>query len=126
VLEFGAEGPYDGYTGVFEHRDVSMQPLSDAQQAEREARLTGDAPQNFYRYFVHQVGGYPVIYNPCKAFCPKCSKERPVVAAICDGATGNDDFRDDPSETFTGNSGVQMVFQLCRDCSVLTAYHSCD
>ncbi len=124
--EFGPEGPYDGYTGLFPHRDVSLQPLSDTQQKELEARQREGAQDNFDAYFGHQVGGYPFIYNPCKSFCPKCSNEMPVLAAICDSATGNDDFSNEPSETFTGNSGVQMVFQFCRDCSVVTAYHSCD
>jgi len=49
-----------------------------------------------------------------------------VLAAICDKAAGNEDINAEQNETFTGNSGVQMVFLFCRDCSVVTAYHSCD
>jgi hypothetical protein len=124
--EFGPEGPYDGYTGVFTARHVALKPLSDAEQRQLKARQAENAPDDIDGYFGHQVGGYPFIYNPWKAFCPKCSKEMPVLAAICDSATGNNDFSDESGETFTGNSGVQMVFQFCRDCSVISAYHSCD
>jgi hypothetical protein len=125
--ELGPGGPYDGYTGLFPVRRVALQPLSEAQQQELRARQTEDAPDDIDAYFGHQVGGYPFIYNPRKAFCPKCREEMPVLAAICDSTTGNDDFSDRPGETFTGSGGgVQMVFQFCRVCSVVTAYHSCD
>jgi hypothetical protein len=124
--EFGPEGPYDGYTGVFPAHHVALKPLSDAEQQRLKARQGEDAPDDIDTYFGHQVGGYPFIYNPMKASCPKCSKAMPVLAAICDSATGNTDFSDEPGETFTGNSGVQMVFQFCRGCSVISAYHSCD
>jgi hypothetical protein len=124
--EFGPEGLYDGDTGLFPARRVALQPLSDAQQQELKARQVEDAPDDIDAYFGHQIGGYPFIYNPSKAFCPKCSKEMPGLAAISDCAAGNNDFSDEPGETFTGNSGVQMVFHFCRDCSVVSAYHSCD
>jgi hypothetical protein len=124
--EFRADGPYEGYTGVFLHRMVSLEPLSDTQQRELEACQTQDDPNDVIPYSGHQVGDYPLIYNPCKAFCPTCSKEMPLLAAFCDNAIGNDDFTKDASESFTGNCGVRMVFQFCRDCCVVTAYHSCD
>lgn len=124
--EFGPDGPYDGYAGIFRHYHVALQPLSETAQHRLEARQAADADENDDAYFGHQVGGYPFIYNPTKAFCPKCSKEMPVLAAICDKAAGNEDINAEQNETFTGNSGVQMVFLFCRDCSVVTAYHSCD
>jgi hypothetical protein len=74
----------------------------------------------------HQVGGPPFIYNPSKTFCPLCSTEMPVLAAICDSAIGNDPFGVEQENSFTGNGGVQMLFQFCRDCSVVSAYQSCD
>jgi hypothetical protein len=124
--EFGPQGPYEGFTGSFPARQVALQPLSDTEQQELEARQAAQADHNPDAYFGHQVGGYPFIYNPSKAFCPKCSKEMPVLAAICDDATGNEKFSDEPKDTFTYNGGVQMLFQFCRDCSIVTAYHSCD
>jgi hypothetical protein len=125
-LEFGPEGPYDSYTGVFPACHVALQPLSETEQRELEARQVADVEDNVDSYFGHQVGGYPFTDNPWKAFCPICSKEMPSLAGICDNATGNQDFSDEPNKSFTGNSRVQMVFQFCRDCSVVTAYHSCD
>ena len=117
--EFGPEGPYDGFTGLF-------QPLSDTAQEQLEGRHAENAPDDCDVYFGHQVGSYPLIYNPSKAFCPHCSREMPLLAAVCDDAAGNGDFSDEPEKTFTGNSGVQMVFNFCRNCAVVTAYHSCD
>jgi hypothetical protein len=58
--------------------------------------------------------------------CPVCSTEMPLLAAICDDATGNDPFGVEVENSFVGNGGVQMIFHLCRECSVVSAYHSCD
>jgi hypothetical protein len=50
----------------------------------------------------------------------------PILASICDAATGNG-ISDEVEKTFTGSGGgVQMMFQFCRKCSVVTAYHSMD
>jgi hypothetical protein len=59
-----------------------------------------------------QVGGYPFIYNPSKTFCRVCSREMPVLAAIRDNTTGNDAFGVEAENSFTGNGGVQMLFQF--------------
>jgi len=124
--EFGPEGPYDGYTGRFPRRRVRLHPLSDDIQQALKARWMGEIDESEEPYFGHQVGGYPVIFNPSKAFCPECSREMPLLASICNDASGNNPWNENDAETFTGNGGVQMVFQLCRDCSVVTAYHSND
>lgn len=124
--EFGPEGPYDGFTGLFPAHRVALEPLTDTEQEALETRQAEDGYDNSDLYFGHQVGGYPMIYNPWKAFCRKCSKEMPLLASICDDAAGNGNFSDEPEKTFTGNNGVQMVFSFCRDCALVTAYHSCD
>jgi hypothetical protein len=51
-----------------------------------------------------------------------------LFAVIADEATGNPsrEVRPSPQETFTNNAGTQMVFHLCRTCSVVSAYHSND
>lgn len=64
--------------------------------------------------------------NPQTLTCPSCSKEMPVLATICNDATGNDPWKREDSSTFAGNGGVLMVFQLCRDCAIVSAYQSCD
>jgi len=124
--EFGPDGPYDGYTGQFPLCQVSLQPLSESEQRQLLARQAEGAEDDIDVYHNHQVGGYPSIENPCKAFCPVCSKEMPLLASISDNATGGEGFNDEPENTFTDNCGVQMIFLFCRNCSVVTAYHSCD
>jgi len=124
--EFGPEGPYDGYTGIFRRAEVALEPLSENEQQILEARHPADGEEPEEPYFGHQVGGYPLIYNPSKAFWPDCSTEMPLLASICNDAAGNNPFNDQEAETFTGNGGVQMVFHFCRACSIVTAYHSCD
>jgi hypothetical protein len=74
----------------------------------------------------HQVGGNPFIYNPIKTNCPECGREMPLLAAICIDAAGNNPWRKNANETFVGNGGVQMVFHLCRNCSIVSSYSSCD
>jgi hypothetical protein len=98
------------------------------EQKTLQARVLSDSEDDDEDLFAprHQLGGYPFIYNPSKTFCPVCSKEMPVLAAICDSTIGNDAFGVEAENSFTGNGGVQMLFQFCRDCSVVSAYQSCD
>jgi hypothetical protein len=129
--EFGLSGPYDGYIGVFPHRYVALRPLTVDEQNKLAVRLSGnfddDSEDEYDLYSArHQVGGQPFIDNPTSISCPVCSKEIPLLAAICDDATGNDPFGIKPEYSFAGNGGVQIVFHFCRVCSVISAYHSCD
>ena len=117
--EFGIDGPYDGYTGKFPAQKVSLEPLGDKAESSNERDEDDDDEIR------HQIGGRPFIDNPQSLACPTCSKEMPLLAAICNDATGNDPWQEE-SKTFTGNGGVQMIFHFCRDCSVVSAYHSCD
>ncbi len=129
TMEFGSEGPYDGYTGVFPYRQVGLQQQTADEQRMLTARQSDDSDGDDDDELFsprHQVGGYPLIYNPGKVFCPVCSVEMPLLAAICDDATGNDPFGVEPEHSFAGNGGVQMLFHFCRGCSVVSAYHSCD
>jgi len=117
-IEFGPQGPYDGYTGVFKGFKVSLEPLPENIH---EELLAGEGAFNG-----HQIGGHPFIYNPANVFCLSCSQEMPLLASFSDNATAAEGFNENASETFVNNSGVQMVFHLCRRCSIVSAYHSCD
>ena len=114
--EFGAAGPYDGYTGVFPPRKVALTPVDE--NAETTAEEDDDP--------AHQIGGEPFIANPQTIQCPVCSKPMPLLASICDDASGNDPWHREESSSFAGNGGVQMIFHFCRDCAVVSAYHCCD
>jgi hypothetical protein len=127
--EHGLEGPYDGYTGVFPHRKVSLEFISD--QAQSALRTWWHSTQGDIDKLGdlgeprHQVGGYPFIYNPRKTKCPECDQDMPLFAAVCNDAAGNDPWRTTAHETFVDNGAVQMIFHLCRKCSIVSAYHSC-
>jgi len=107
---FGAEGPYDDYPDVFAGQQVGLIPV-----------LPESDPDDLR----HQVGGEPMIYNPAAPIqCSSCSSEMPFLAAICDDASGDGFLPGHAS--FVGNPGVQMVFHFCRNCSMVSAYHSVD
>ena len=124
--EFGPDGPYDGFTGEFAYLPVTLRPLSSEEQANQRARFSSDLDTVDDLGPAHQIGGYPMIQNPEKTFCPICSIEMPFLAAFCDDATGNNPNEVKEKNSFTGNCGVQMVFNFCRKCSVVSAYHSND
>jgi len=125
--EFGPAGPYEGYTGRFPHHRVGLVPLKALEQQILVVMQEGGAEADYEAYFGHQVGGSPFIYNPQERSCPRCSKAMPLLASICDNASDSDDFPVDPSLTFADSGGgVQIVFHFCRDCSIVSAYHSCD
>jgi len=126
-MEFGSDGPYEAYTGVFPHRNVTLQRLAADEENKLRARLSGEFDEDDDLFSPrHQVGGSPFIDNPTNISCPVCSTEMPLLAAICDDATGNNPFGVEVANSFVGNGGVQMIFHLCRECSVVGAYHSCD
>lgn len=125
---FGPSGPYEGYTGVFPESRVGLRALSDVEQGIARQILVGEIVPEEYRYLtepVHQIGGFPMIYNPQEVACPACAQGAPFFATICDNAVG-EQSQFDPLLSFTGNCGVQMVFHWCTSCAVMTAYHSCD
>ena len=123
---FGPDGPYDGYTGTFQMRKIGLVSLSTQEKQSQEAAQTDlnlafDLPIQ-----KHQIGGLPIIGNPQPIICPACSQSSPLLAVICDDATGNRPGEVASSESFTDNMSTQMVFHFCRDCSVVSAYHSND
>ena len=123
---FGPGGPYDGYTGIFPSKTVSLIRLSELEQEkQRAAQSDNDLSLDLFDP-KHQVGGFPVIANPQEIICPVCSKQSPLFAVICDDASGNKAGVVEAGSSFTDNSSIQMVFHLCRDCSVVSAYHSND
>jgi hypothetical protein len=124
--EFGPDGPYDGFTGVYPRLPVTLQALSPEQQGNQIARFLSDSEDDDKFGPGHQIGGHPKIDNPSKTLCPMCSLEMPLLAAICDDATGNNPGKVEGKDTFTSNCGVQMIFNFCRNCSVVSAYHSND
>ncbi len=131
--EFGPDGPYEGYTGVFPLRMVSVEPMNEIDDTRlAEARRGGDY-DSLDKLFEprHQIGGTPFIFNPQILTCPGCSREMPLLASICNDATGNQPWNDPwkpeaKLTTFVGNGGVQMIFHFCRDCAIVSAYQCCD
>jgi hypothetical protein len=122
---FGPDGPYDGYTGTYPMKKVSLVALSEEErQAEKLAH--SDMDLAFTLFPRHQIGGTPVILNSEAIACPACLKPSPFLAVICDDASGNRPGEVAARDSFVGNLGVQMVFHFCRECSVVTAYHSND
>jgi hypothetical protein len=128
--EHGLEGPYDGYSGVFPHRQISLEFVSaEAQLTLRQWWQSTDGDTERLGDLAeprHQVGGYPFIYNPCRTKCPECDQDMPLFAAVCNDASGNDPWKTKSNETFVDNGGVQMIFHFCRKCSIVSAYSSCD
>lgn len=126
-VAFGPDGPYDEYTGEFPSKQFSLEPQSEDEMSSLQAYAEGieeDLPDGL-DYPRHQVGGNAMIYNPQSDTCPKCGIEMSTFAAIADNACGNGDA-ESASESFVDNSGVQTVFLLCRGCSIVSAYNSCD
>jgi hypothetical protein len=124
---FGPDGPYEGYTGEFPSNRFSLEPQAEEEQCSLRAHVEGseeDLPEGLEDPR-HQVGGYPMIYNPQSDTCPKCGSEMPTFASIADNACRNGDA-ETANESFADNSGVQTVFLLCRACSIISVYHSCD
>lgn len=124
---FGPDGPYDEYTGEFSSMCFCLEPQSEEEQRALRARAEGieeELPSDLESP-KHQVGGDPMIYNPQSDTCPKCGKEMATFAAIADNTRGNGDA-EGANESFVDNSGVQTVFLLCRPCSIISVYHSCD
>jgi len=127
-IQFGPEGPYEGYTGDFALSQVSLIPQSITESEKLKARWAANTEDTDDSLFEprHQIGGYPFIYNPSKLNCPTCNLEMRLLACICNDATGNNPWRREAADTFVDNGGVQMVFQFCSNCSVVSAAHSCD
>lgn len=126
---FGLDGPYDGYTGEFALRQVSLEPLDQENQEEYRTLWEtpgADAVDMGLDISSHQIGGYPFIYNPQRTRCPDCAEDMPLWGHICDDATGNSTNGVKAADSFVDNCGVQMVFHFCRKCSIVSAYHSCD
>ena len=125
----GPDGLYDSYTGEFPEVRVGLRPLSDAEeQRALELRASCEWPvgEEHLTDPVHQIGGFPMIYNEWDNItCPLCRNAVPFLATICDSAEGQQAPLD-PNKSFVDNFGVQMVFHYCGPCRVVTAYHSCD
>jgi hypothetical protein len=122
---FGPDGPYDAYTGAYPLKKVGLIAPSGEEQHE-EILAQSDLDPALRLWPKHQIGGLPVILNPQSIACPACLKPSPFLAVICDDATGNQPGKVAARDSFVDNLGVQMVFHFCRECSVVTAYHSND
>ncbi|MCU1235577.1 MAG: hypothetical protein JWP63_3544 [Candidatus Solibacter sp.] len=122
----GPDGPYDGYTGHYPQKLVALRQL---EIAEHQRQLAAQSDIDLALELMpqkHQVGGFPIIANPQEITCPICSQESPLLAVICDDVSGNQPGEIPAQDSFTDNMGTQMVFHYCRDCSVVSAYHSND
>jgi hypothetical protein len=118
--------PYPDYPAAFPAAKFGLVPLTDAQQATVADLNAGaisdqklvdglllDVPR-------HQIGGEPYLVQPGMGamVCPKCKVELPLLATIGDDTVDG--------RGFTGNDYVQVLYFLCANCSVVTAYQTCD
>lgn len=93
---FGAAGPYDDYPGVFPGQKVALVPLSEANTKEQaKARQDEDTLLELLPG-TRQLGGFPPIANPQEIACPSCAKLSPLLAMICDDASGNEPMESAP------------------------------
>ena len=119
--------PYENYPGFFPRVDVNLEVITPEEQLvmkrlnRREAGSTQLARQ-FPRLAVPraQVGGEPRLMQwPLSVrTCPVCRKPMLLLASI-GNETGS-------TLGFTDNVFVQMVFFLCADCTVITAFNLTD
>jgi len=120
---------YEGYTGRFPLSHVSLEPLEQSlHDALAKHWASTEAVDSVEEGFepIHQVGGYPFLYNPFALRCPVCLEWMAMLASFCDDATGNKTYQPDRMSSFVDNCGVQMFFQCCRKCATVSAAHSCD
>ena len=90
-----------------EEDDKKYEKLGEAEEAVSERR--GDW---------HQYGAEPILAivpgNSYSIRCPLCDSVMPFLALVADANTS--------PQGFTGDSCWQMVFHLCRTCTVIAAY----
>lgn len=123
--------PYDDYPEVFPSHTVGLTPVpSDYQELIRQvvhADVIPPREQQSVYDAKHQIGGEAFLWQPVDDTlrCHSCGGEMPFFATICDNASGPETTRN-YTPAFANNCGVQIVYQLCRECWVVAAYQICD
>lgn len=137
LIEYGKDGvevdfPYEDYPSAFPEASVTLLEIaSDAQKAIQSVnagRLKISSWRDKHPDLFgcqHQIGGEPFLIqrNPNYATerdirCPECKKSTPFFVSIAD------DCLDERG--FTENDGVQVIFNLCRQCLTMCAFQQCD
>jgi len=115
--------PFPFYPDTFVEVPCMLLPLTDEQRstiaelnsAASDIRFDLQLSKPELSIPRHQIGGEPffVSRRPVVSWCPTCNQRMRFLASI-----GNDTFRD--SMGFSGNKFVQLIYEACTNCSVLT------
>ena len=121
--------PYENYPETFGEVPLDLVPITPEEQVIIEkinsapTDLCLDLSVQFPNLSVprHQVGGIPylLIGDLLNTHCPCCTKEMSFFATI-----GNNSFSD--PRGFTGNNFVQLVFEICPECNVISVNNFSD
>jgi hypothetical protein len=124
-----SEFPYPHYPNAFREVPARLVALTNEEQASIRRINSAKGDRQFELIYNmpnlaiprHQVGGEPYFVSPemKSSLCPKCQKEMSFLAAI-----GNNSYCD--SFGFTGNDFVQVVYQICAGCGVVSADNYAD
>lgn len=121
--------PYEKYPASFDELSMSLVPVTDEEQmnihkinaAAGQERF--DLSTRFPELVIpqHQIGGTPFFLASklTNSICPLCNNEMKFLGTIGDSTFSN------PS-SFSGNKFVQLVFEVCTDCSVVTVNNFSD
>jgi len=116
--------PYDNYPIYFPEADAILRELANEDREIISSLNSGLLRLSQVRKLRpdlisprHQIGGEPYLIQAegtNEIRCLQCESNMPFFTAIADsGPFGTQ---------FTGNDFVQMLFHLCRKCSIITAY----
>jgi hypothetical protein len=119
-----ADFPFANYPDSFPEIPVNLLEVSS--EEEFTARLLNKkrdfATRSKYKEFsipYHQIGGEPVFVQDYVAMvCPICKEEMAFFASI-----GNDNGQ---PLGFCDNEFVQVIYQVCKECSIFGVYNCCD
>ncbi len=120
--------PYPDYPRDFPARRAVLKPvppnvqriIRQANAGTLESDLRFDSKYEPYLIPHHQVGGVPYLVqgvHECGS-CPRCGGLMSVLATAASDSGGERPFVD--------NSFVQVVFEYCPPCQVVSATHECD
>jgi hypothetical protein len=121
------EFPYTDYPESFEEVSVILTELALEDQLAIQALNRGTDDLPFFRLRpwlcdpVHQIGGEPLLMQGIHDFaprCPACSNQMPHFASI-----GNSNMS---PKGFVGSAGVQILFNVCRRCAIVSAVNRTD
>ncbi|GEM_PF-6184789 len=118
--------PYEAYPDAFDQIAVNLIPLTQQQQ---RAIISINNPDSLdsspqFSYLAvprHQIGGIPYFIpaSPSNSTCPCCGEKMSFFASI-----GDDTFSD--PRGFAGNEFVQLIYEICVACKVVSVDNFCD